>query len=96
MFYCSCFIFAFSTILGLWGLPKKNGKLKDLTKFDAGFFGVHHKQAIRMDPQVRILLELTYEAVIDAGKLRLMHMWYDYPVKALKPEIMSAYLEANL
>ena len=52
---------------GLHGLPKRSGKLKDISHFDAQFFGVHAKQAHRMDPQLRILLELTYEALIDAG-----------------------------
>ncbi|XP_045164352.2 fatty acid synthase-like [Mercenaria mercenaria] len=52
---------------GLYGLPKRSGKLKDLSKFDASFFGVHPKQANSMDPQLRILLELTYEAIVDAG-----------------------------
>jgi len=52
---------------GLYGLPKRTGKLKDLVHFDATFFGVHAKQAHVMDPQLRILLELTHEALIDAG-----------------------------
>ncbi|XP_013778686.1 fatty acid synthase-like [Limulus polyphemus] len=52
---------------GLYGLPTRCGKLKDLSKFDATFFGVHPKQAHAMDPQLRILLELTYEAIVDAG-----------------------------
>ena len=49
------------------GLPKRNGKIKELSKFDATFFGVHPKQATYMDPQLRILMELAYEAIIDAG-----------------------------
>lgn len=52
---------------GILGLPKRSGKLKDLTKFDAAFFGVHPKQANTMDPQLRLLLEVTYEAIVDAG-----------------------------
>ncbi|XP_059050780.1 fatty acid synthase-like [Achroia grisella] len=52
---------------GLYGLPKRNGKLKNLANFDAAFFGVHAKQANIMDPQLRMLLEVTYEAIIDAG-----------------------------
>ncbi|KAM6175935.1 fatty acid synthase [Erethizon dorsatum] len=52
---------------GLYGLPRRCGKLKDLTKFDASFFGVHPKQAHTMDPQIRLLLEVTYEAIVDAG-----------------------------
>lgn len=54
--------------LGLYGLPTRAGKIKDLSKFDAQFFGVHGKQANLMDPQARMLLELTYEAICDAGK----------------------------
>lgn len=52
---------------GLHGLPSRTGKIKDLSSFDAVFFGVHAKQATVMDPQLRILLELTHEAIIDAG-----------------------------
>ncbi|XP_035424471.1 fatty acid synthase [Cygnus atratus] len=52
---------------GMYGLPKKNGKLKDISKFDASFFGVHPKQAHTMDPQLRLLLEVSYEAILDGG-----------------------------
>lgn len=52
---------------GLYGLPTRSGKIKDLSKFDAQFFGVHGKQANNMDPQARLLLELTHEAIVDAG-----------------------------
>lgn len=52
---------------GMLGLPKRSGKLKDLSKFDAAFFGVHPKQANSMDPQLRMLLEVAYEAIVDAG-----------------------------
>jgi len=53
--------------LGLYGLPKRHGKLKELNKFDAQFFSVTPKQANYMDPQVRILLEVAFEAMLDAG-----------------------------
>lgn len=52
---------------GLYGLPRRNGKIKDLKYFDAQFFGVHAKQAGVMDPQLRLLLETTQEAIIDSG-----------------------------
>lgn len=52
---------------GLYGLPARTGKIKDLSSFDASFFGIHSKQAHAMDPQLRMLLEITYEAIIDAG-----------------------------
>lgn len=52
---------------GLYGLPTRTGKIKDLSRFDATFFGVHAKQADVMDPQLRSLLEITHEALVDAG-----------------------------
>ena len=58
----------FRVLTGLHGLPTRGGKLKDLSKFDASFFGVHGKQANAMDPQLRLMLEVTYEAIVDAGK----------------------------
>lgn len=53
--------------VGIFGLPLRTGKLKDIKHFDASFFGVHAKQADVMDPQLRLLLEATYEAIVDAG-----------------------------
>lgn len=35
---------------GLYGLPTRTGKIKDLAHFDATFFGVHAKQAHVNDP----------------------------------------------
>ncbi|KAI9579995.1 hypothetical protein GQX74_000783, partial [Glossina fuscipes] len=48
-------------------IPKRCGKIYDLEKFDATFFGVHFKQSHTMDPQARILVETAYEAIMDAG-----------------------------
>ena len=63
-FLCGKIIFS----LGLYGLPKRNGKLKDISHFDAAFFGVHSKQANTMDPQLRLMMEVAYEAIIDGGE----------------------------
>ncbi|XP_034666101.1 fatty acid synthase [Drosophila subobscura] len=54
---------------GIYGLPERMAKMKDedLEKFDENFFSVHQKQAELMDPCMRMLLELTHEAIIDAG-----------------------------
>lgn len=54
---------------GLYDLPSRMGKIKDedLESFDQHFFKVHQKQAECMDPQIRMLLESTHEAIIDAG-----------------------------
>ncbi|XP_050353710.1 fatty acid synthase-like [Nymphalis io] len=48
-------------------IPQRTGKINDVNKFDASFFGVHFNQAHTMDPMCRILLEKTYEAIFDAG-----------------------------
>ncbi|XP_055685284.1 fatty acid synthase-like [Lutzomyia longipalpis] len=54
---------------GLYDLPPRMGKIKqeDLENFDHTFFGVHQKQAEGMDPVLRMLLETTYEAIVDSG-----------------------------
>ncbi|KAF7994080.1 hypothetical protein HCN44_011349 [Aphidius gifuensis] len=49
------------------GISKRGGKLKYLDKFDAQFFRASSKLANSMDPSSRILLEQTYEAIVDAG-----------------------------
>ncbi|KAI1292824.1 Fatty acid synthase [Halotydeus destructor] len=52
---------------GLWGLPPRNGKVASMDKFDSEFFGVPEDQVRAMDPQERLLYELTYECLLDAG-----------------------------
>src|SRR5262249_4054770 len=39
------------------------GFIADATCFDAGFFGVSPREAVAMDPQQRVLLEVSWEAV---------------------------------
>jgi acyl transferase domain-containing protein len=43
------------------------GKLKAIEKFDGAFFGIMPQIGDTIDPQARILLETTYEAICDAG-----------------------------
>jgi len=48
-------------------IPKRMGIVEDWDKFDSSFFNIIPKFADMMDPQGRKLLEVTYEAIIDAG-----------------------------
>jgi fatty acid synthase len=50
------------------GTPRKFGKVKDTTKLDAAFFRMSPKQANAMDAQQRLLLEVSYECIVDAGE----------------------------
>lgn len=51
----------------MWNLPDRNGKMPNLDKFDSDFFGIPESEVNFIDPQERLLLEQTYEALIDAG-----------------------------
>lgn len=48
-------------------VPPRTGKIRNLEKFDASFFSIHHRLANNTDPQARMLLEHSYEAILDAG-----------------------------
>ncbi|KAK4096011.1 ketoacyl-synt-domain-containing protein [Parathielavia hyrcaniae] len=43
--------------------------IDDVQRFDHGFLGVNPREAVNMDPQQRILLELAHEALESAGYL---------------------------
>ena len=47
--------------------PSAGGFLPDVASFDAEAFSIGKREALRMDPQLRVLLETTLEALQDAG-----------------------------
>lgn len=48
-------------------VPKRKYLIDGLEKFDAAFFKIHSMLADSMDPQGRIVIELAYAAILDAG-----------------------------
>jgi len=53
--------------VNMYGLPGRSGKIPDISSFDADFFGIPREEANLMDHQTRMLLETTFEAILDAG-----------------------------
>ena len=50
-------------------MNSRMGRIRNIDKFDGSFFGFLDFFADEMDPESRILLETTYEAIVDAGQL---------------------------
>ncbi|KAL6446818.1 hypothetical protein ACFW04_001326 [Cataglyphis niger] len=48
-------------------MPVRIGKINNIQKFDSEFFNISTKEAHVLNPECRMLLEHTYEAIIDAG-----------------------------
>jgi fatty acid synthase, animal type len=46
------------------------GKINSIDKFDGAYFGMMSIIADAVDPQSRILLETTFEAILDSGRYK--------------------------
>ncbi|MCO5231227.1 MAG: SDR family NAD(P)-dependent oxidoreductase [Chitinophagales bacterium] len=55
-------------------VSKRGGWLDNLKDFDAKFFKISPREAEKVDPHQRLMLEVTYEALEDAG-LKLEDVW---------------------
>ncbi len=58
---------SFAPADSLAGLPRRGGFLDDVAGFDAAFFGITPREAMAMDPQQRMLLEVAWAALEHAG-----------------------------
>ena len=47
---------------------RRGGFVDNVAMFDAAFWGISPREAVRMDPQQRWLLEVAWEAIEDAGR----------------------------
>ena len=82
---------------------REGGFIHDGDQFDAEFFGVSPREALAMDPQQRVLLEVCWETLERAGlppdSLRGSQtgvytgvMYHDYGPRANEPSELEAYL----
>ena len=91
---------------GTRGLPPRAGVLKDTDRFDNAFFKMNAKQVDKTDIIIRMLLEVTQEALLDA-RLRIAdlrgsrtgvyigHCFSDYLCRATRDDQLTGYELVN-
>ncbi len=57
----------FQLFEGLYGMSNRMGRIPDFHLFDGDYFGIMGQMVEMLDPQVRLIIESTHEAIIDAG-----------------------------
>ncbi|MEU0390190.1 type I polyketide synthase, partial [Streptomyces chartreusis] len=67
------------------GVPTEGGYLDDVSGFDAAFFRISPREAVSLDPQQRLALEVSWEALEDAG----------YPPSDLTGRQVGVYVGLN-
>ena len=48
-------------------MSNRMGRIPDFHLFDGDYFGIMGQMVEMLDPQVRLIIEATHEAIIDAG-----------------------------
>ncbi len=72
---------------------QKGAVVKDADKFDAAFFGIYPREAEAMDPQHRLFLECSWEAIEDAGYIPST---YDGSIGVYAGSYMNTYILCSL
>lgn len=53
--------------------PCVTGRIPNYDRFDYPFFAISTKLIDNCDPQLSQMLEMSYEAIIDSGKMKMIY-----------------------